>query len=91
MEFYLSQRGKDNADVLIEPDVGEIAWTDFISYEEIVHRGETAAELKAEDIRRILRYNVNSKWSLRTPKLGRSLKTGIRHILSNAPVENISQ
>jgi hypothetical protein len=39
---------------LIEPDVGIIPWTHFQNYEMLIRRGEEAAEMKVEEIRKML-------------------------------------
>ncbi len=44
MAYYLSTPGRERADVLIEPDVNRIQWTDFLKYEELIYCGEKAAE-----------------------------------------------
>ena len=42
------------ADVVIRPEIGNIHWSDFWRYEEAIQRGEEAAKLKIEELRRLL-------------------------------------
>jgi NTE family protein len=89
MEFYLSRCGRDSADVLIEPEVWEIAWTDFINYETIIRQGEAAAELKIQEIRKILRNPFRIQLSRWYQKIDLDLKERIRHMTGSAPTEHI--
>jgi len=43
------------ADVLIEPDVGQVHWADFSAVEECVRRGEEAATERLDEIRHAMR------------------------------------
>lgn len=54
MSFYLNNQHKKSADLLIEPEVKGIHWTDFLKYRELIREGEKAAESKIEEIRKIL-------------------------------------
>lgn len=54
MSFYLNNQHKESADLLIEPEVKGIHWTDFLKYRELIREGEKAAESKIEEIRKIL-------------------------------------
>jgi NTE family protein len=90
MEFYLSKRGRDSADMLIEPDVGEIAWTDFINHEKIIRHGEEAAELKIQDIRKMLRNPFRTKLILWPRNTTLGLKARVQHMTGSAPAEHLS-
>jgi NTE family protein len=43
------------ADILIEPDVGQVHWADFSAVDECVRRGEEATRARIPDIRHALR------------------------------------
>jgi len=55
MEYHLSRPGRELADILIEPDVRHFHWTEFLSYNEIIERGEQAAESKLDEIHKAVR------------------------------------
>jgi len=55
MNYYLSTGGRINADVVIEPVVRKFGWTDFFAFEELIRQGESAAELKIEEIKEIIK------------------------------------
>ena len=57
----------ENVDILIEPAVGNISWTDFFKYRELIRIGEKAAELKLEEIKKTLKPKL-SETVLRWPK-----------------------
>ena len=61
MSFYLSQRSRGGADVLIEPDVRQVTWTDFPNYEELIHLGDKAAESKIDEIRKMVTNPIRKK------------------------------
>jgi NTE family protein len=66
MNYYLGTADRISADVLIEPVVRKFGWTDFFAFEELIHQGELAAELKIEEIKQILRPGFRNKvrrWS----------------------------
>ncbi|MFQ5455167.1 MAG: patatin-like phospholipase family protein [Nitrospirota bacterium] len=44
------------SDVVITPDIGHINWTDFNKAYECIEKGERAARLKVEDIKRVIRH-----------------------------------
>jgi NTE family protein len=52
MSFFLNRYREENVDIMIEPVVRDITWTEFFKYEELIYLGETAAELKLEDIKK---------------------------------------
>jgi NTE family protein len=64
------------ADILIEPDVGQVHWADFSAVVECVQRGEEAATARLDDIRHALRI---ARWPSfigfsRTRRLARALR-----------------
>ena len=61
MSFFLNRQSKEDVDIMIEPAVGDIHWTDFLKYEELIYLGETAAELKLEKIRKRVRPKFRQK------------------------------
>jgi NTE family protein len=61
MSFFLNRHSKENVDIMIEPAVGDIPWTDFFKYEELIYLGEAATELKLEEIRKRARPNFRQK------------------------------
>jgi NTE family protein len=50
----LSQMQLAKADVVIRPDIGTIHWSDFWRYDEAIQKGEEAAVLKIEELRKLL-------------------------------------
>jgi NTE family protein len=52
MSFFLNRQGKENVDIMIEPTVGDIPWTNFLKYKELIRLGEVAAESKLEEIKK---------------------------------------
>jgi NTE family protein len=72
MEYHLSRPGRELADILIEPDVKHLHWTDFLNYEELIERGQQAAASKLDEIHRALKRARRKKilaWpSKRRPK-----------------------
>jgi NTE family protein len=61
MSFSLNRYKKENVDIMIEPAVGDIPWTDFFKYEELIHLGEAAAELKLEEIKKAVKPKFSEK------------------------------
>jgi NTE family protein len=55
MDFYLGAADRLNADVIIEPVVGDFGWTDFLAFEKLIHQGELAVELKINAIKNMLK------------------------------------
>lgn len=51
MCFHLNKQSREYADVVIEPDVKGIDWTDFLKYRDLIRKGEEAAESEIEKIR----------------------------------------
>ena len=74
MEFHLSKRSRESADVVIKPEVSEIAWTDFLNYEELIHLGEVATEAKIDDVKKMLVYPFRRKVFLWSNRIFRRLK-----------------
>jgi NTE family protein len=58
MDFYLGAADRLNADVIIEPVVGDFGWTDFLAFEKLIHQGELAVELKINAIKNILKPHL---------------------------------
>jgi NTE family protein len=70
MNYYLSLQGRINADVVIEPAVRKFGWADFFAFKELIRQGESAAELKIEDIKEIIKSGFRNKlrqWSRKIP------------------------
>jgi NTE family protein len=63
MSFFLNRYRKENVDIMIEPAVGDITWTEFSKHEELIYLGEAATELKLEEIRKRVRPNFRQKIS----------------------------
>jgi NTE family protein len=61
MSVFLTRHSRENVDIMIEPAAGHISWTDFFKYEDLIQLGETAAELKLEEIRRAVRPKFRAK------------------------------
>ena len=75
MNYYLSERGRANADVVIEPAVRNFGWTDFYAFEKLIRYGEKAAESKIKEIKEILKPGFRKevrRWSKRV--FGESVK-----------------
>jgi NTE family protein len=51
MYFHLNDQSKEYADVIIEPDVKGVDWTDFLKYKDLIRKGEEAAESEIKKIR----------------------------------------
>ena len=82
MSFYLSKQSREGADVLIEPDVRQVEWTDFLNYEELIYEGEKAAESEIENIREMLNGRFRKRifrWSKRLSP-GSKIETIKRHL-----------
>jgi NTE family protein len=54
MGFHLSRRGRETADLLIEPEVKQVNWAKFMNNEELIQLGENAAESQIENIRKLI-------------------------------------
>lgn len=50
----LSRLQMEKADLVIRPDIGSIHWSDFWRYDEAIQKGEEAAKLRIEELRRLL-------------------------------------
>jgi hypothetical protein len=61
MGFHLNRRSTEGAHVLIEPNVSQFEWTDFLDYEELIREGEKADESKIEEIRNLLEHGFRRK------------------------------
>jgi NTE family protein len=83
MNYYLGTADRINADVLIEPVVGNFGWTDFFAFEELIHQGQIAAELKIDEIKNILKPGFRNKVRWSKKNLARTVK---KH---KAPLKNV--
>ncbi|MGQ9694001.1 MAG: patatin-like phospholipase family protein [Thermodesulfobacteriota bacterium] len=77
MSFYLNNQHKKSADLLIEPEVKGIHWTDFLKYRELIREGEKAAESKIGEIQKILNQRFKrgllqrpESWALNPSNIG---------------------
>jgi predicted acylesterase/phospholipase RssA len=61
VSFFLNRYGRKNADIMIQPAVGDIPWADFLNYKELIHIGEVAAELKLEEIKELVSFKFRKK------------------------------
>ncbi len=61
MSFHLNIQSRERADVLIEPPVRGIEWTDFLSYEDLIREGERAAESNLGQIRSLLHWQLGRR------------------------------
>ncbi len=52
MGFRMNERSTECADVIIEPAVKEIDWTDFSRYKKLIREGEEAAQREMDHIKR---------------------------------------
>jgi predicted acylesterase/phospholipase RssA len=43
MNFHLRQKDRDNPDILTEPAVNNIEWTNVCNFQELIHLGESQA------------------------------------------------
>jgi NTE family protein len=66
MNYYLGTANRIKTDVLIQPVVGSFGWTDYFAYEELIRQGESAAEQKIDEIKKIIKPGFRKKvrrWS----------------------------
>jgi len=66
MGYHLSRRGRESADLLIEPAVKQVDWAKFMNYEELIQQGEKAAESQIGNIKKLLAHPFRRKlirWS----------------------------
>ena len=61
MGYHLSRRGREFADLLIEPAVRQVDWANFMNYEEVILQGEKAAESQIENIKRLIARSFRRK------------------------------
>ena len=80
MAYNLSTRSREIADLLIEPEVREIGWTEFPNYAEIIRRGEQSAALKIEEIRKILELPFYKKLFLSLKGIGARLGINLNRL-----------
>jgi NTE family protein len=56
MGYHLSRRGRESADILIEPAVKQVNWSKFMNYEALIQEGEIAAASQIENIKKLLAH-----------------------------------
>ncbi len=61
MSFHINSQDRHGIDILLEPEVKEIEWTDYPDYEELIRLGEKAAESKIKTIHEMLNYQLGKK------------------------------
>jgi len=61
MGFHLSRRGRESADLTIEPDVKQVDWAKFIDYEKLIQQGEQSAALQINNINKIITHPFRKK------------------------------
>jgi NTE family protein len=61
MGYHLSRRGRESADLLIEPAVRHVDWSEFMNYEKLIQQGEQAAESQIENIKRLIAHPIRRK------------------------------
>jgi NTE family protein len=59
--FHLNKQSKEYADVVIEPDVKGVDWTDFLKYKDLIRNGEEAAESEIEKIRGMVTFGFGRR------------------------------
>ena len=82
MSVTLSSTGQQSAEVLLEPEVKEIEWTDYPDYEELIRLGEKAAESKIKTIHEMLNYRLRKKVIQWPKKIYSQLKVPKKHCYS---------
>jgi NTE family protein len=70
MGYHLGLRGRESADLLIEPTVKQVNWAKFMNYEELIQQGEKAAELQIENIKKLMSHPFRKKMINWTRKIG---------------------
>jgi NTE family protein len=61
MTYHLSIRGRESADLIIEPAVKQVNWANFKNYESIIQQGEQAGELEIENIKNLITHPMRRK------------------------------
>ena len=61
MGYHLSRRGRESADLLIEPSVKQVDWAKFMNYEALIHEGEKVGALQIENIKRLIAHPFRRK------------------------------
>ncbi len=61
MGYHLSRRGRESADLLIEPAVKQVDWAKFLNYETLIQEGEQAAALQIENLKKIIAHPFRRK------------------------------
>ncbi|MBW1707155.1 MAG: patatin-like phospholipase family protein [Deltaproteobacteria bacterium] len=61
MEFYLNRQSRECVDILIDPEVEQNKWTDFLKYKELIRGGEKAATTNIDEIRVMLDNRFRKK------------------------------
>ena len=61
MSCHLSLRGRESADLLIEPAVRQVNWAKFMNYTELIQQGEKAAASQIENIKKLIAHPLRRK------------------------------
>jgi predicted acylesterase/phospholipase RssA len=59
--LLLRRHRKENVDIMIEPAVGDMSWTKLFKYQESIRIGESAAEMKLEEMRQAVKPEFSEK------------------------------
>jgi NTE family protein len=74
MAYNLSIRGRESADLLIEPAVKQVRWAQFMNYENLIQQGEKAAESQIENIKNLMSHPLQKKIIGWTRRFGKGQK-----------------
>jgi NTE family protein len=74
MSCQLSLRGRESADLLIEPEVKEVNWAKFMNYEELIRQGEKATTEQIENIKKLVEHPIRRRLITWTKKFARGRK-----------------
>jgi NTE family protein len=79
MSYHLSRRGRESADLLIEPAVKQVNWAKFMNYEELIQQGEKAAESQIENIKNLIAHPFCRKINTWTKKFVKGRKRTVSY------------
>jgi NTE family protein len=74
MSCHLSLRGRESADILIEPAVKKVNWAEFMSYTELIRQGEKAAAEQVANIKKLIAHPLRRLIMMWTRRLVRGRK-----------------
>jgi NTE family protein len=74
MGYHLNSRCRDCVDILVEPAVSQIRWTDFAKHKALIREGEKAAETKVDEIQDMMDQRVRKRVLRWVRKRSSSLK-----------------